>query len=378
MNKKMMNSGFVLLLLACVGTAFAQSGDPMPGKAAATNIRNAQYPRILPDNRVVFRVKAPQAQKVQVDLDKVYDLQKDEQGVWTGTTDPVSGGFHYYSLLVDGLAVADPASETFYGMSRMASGIELPYPGRDYYALNDVPHGDVRMQRYYSTVAGGWKRFFIYAPPGYDTGKDRYPVLYIVHGGGEDERGWATQGLTDLILDNLIAARRAVPMLIVMVDGNSGPNSFEEGYLQQFEHELKQSIIPFVEKRYRVKTGAANRALAGLSLGGIQTLYTGIGNTDLFAYLGVFSSSWILPNQSALAGRQYAYMAANRDRINRDLKRFWISQGGKEDIAYQNNQIMLMKLDELGIRYSYSESPGGHTWPVWRHDLYQFAPLLFR
>jgi len=375
----MMKIRFTLLLLACATTAFAQSADSaLPGKPAPTNMRSAQFPRILPDNRVMFRIEAPQAQKVQIDLGKVYDLKKDSQGVWTVTTDPVSGGFHYYSLLIDGVAVADPASETFYGMSRMASGIELPFAGRDYYALNDVPHGDIRMKRYYSKVAGAWKRFFLYTPPGYDTSKDRYPVLYIVHGGGEDERGWATQGLTDLILDNLIAARRALPMLVVMVDGNAGELSLEEAYLQQFDRELKQSIIPFVEAQYRVKAGAANRALAGLSLGGIQTLYTGVNSTDLFSYLGVFSSSWILPDQAAMAERQYAYMAANREKINRNLKQFWISQGGKEDIAYQNNQAMLARLKQLGIKYSYSESPGGHTWPVWRHDLYQFAPLLFR
>jgi enterochelin esterase-like enzyme len=163
-----------------------------------------------------------------------------------------------------------------------------------------------------------------------------------------------------------------------MVDGNAGELSLEEAYLQQFDRELKQSIIPFVEAQYRVKAGAANRALAGLSLGGIQTLYTGVNSTDLFSYLGVFSSSWILPDQAAMAERQYAYMAANREKINRNLKQFWISQGGKEDIAYQNNQAMLARLKQLGIKYSYSESPGGHTWPVWRHDLYQFAPLLFR
>jgi len=377
MNK--LSKWFALLLCACATTAFAQTGgDAMPGKAAPTNMRNAQYPRILPDNRVAFRVNAPKAQTVQIDLGKVYNLQKDANGVWTGTTDPVSGGFHYYSLLIDGVAVADPASETFYGMSRMASGIEIPFAGRDYYALKDVPHGDIRMKRYFSAVDGAWKRCFIYTPPGYDTARNSYPVLYIVHGGGEDERGWATQGLTDLILDNLIAAKRAVPMLIVMVDGNAGTSGFEEAYLQHFDRELRQGIIPFVEKQYRVKAGAANRALAGLSLGGIQTLYTGLNSTDQFAYLGVFSSSWILPDQAALADRQYANMAANRDKINGNLKQFWISQGGPEDIAYKNNQVMLAKLKELGIRYSYSESPGGHTWPVWRHDLYRFAPLLFR
>lgn len=349
------------------------------GRPAESNIRSARYPQILPDGHAVFRIKAPEAQKVQLDLGKKYDMVKNAEGVWETTTDSLSEGFHYYSLIIDGVAVADPASESFYGMGRMASGFEVPFKGDSYYEIRNVPHGDIRIRNYYSNITNSWRNFYMYTPPGYDenTG-EKYPVLYILHGGGEDQRGWATQGKTDLILDNLIAAKKAVPMIVVMVDGNIPLNGFGEENLKVFEKELKQSVIPFIEKNYRVKTDANSRALAGLSMGGIQTLYSGVKNTNLFSYLGVFSSGWIQPMQKDLADSQYAFMQSNTNEINTNLKQFWISQGGKEDIAWKNCQTMLSKFDEMKIKYTYSEYPGGHSWPVWRNNLYNFAQILFK
>lgn len=351
------------------------------GSPAASNVRNAQYPQILPDNRVIFRVNAPDAQKVQIDLGKKYDLVKDDEGFWTVTTDIIGRGFHYYSLLIDGLAVADPASETFYGMGRMASGIEIPFRDGDFYALKDVPHGDIRIKKYYSPALNSWREMYLYTPPGYDSSGESYPVLYLLHGGGEDQRGWSTQGKADLILDNLIAEGKAEPMLIVMFDGNigsrGGPRAFNGNALRAFENELKNVVIPLVESNYRVKTDPAHRALAGLSMGGLQTLHAGVQNTDMFAHLGVFSSGW-WANNTELSDPEYAYMKENADKINANLKTFWISQGGEEDIAHENNRIMMEKFDELGIKYQYSEYAGGHTWPVWRHDLLGFAQLLFK
>jgi enterochelin esterase-like enzyme len=352
------------------------------GTPAATNVRHAAYPQILPDNRVLFRLKAPAAQRVQVDLGRKYDLAKDASGDWVATTDTISQGFHYYSLLVDGLAVADPASDTFYGMGREASGIEIPSRHGAFYALQDVPHGDVHRVRYYSGVLNTWRQAYVYAPPGYDaSATTAYPVLYLLHGGGEDETGWARQGRADLILDNLLAAKQAKPMLVVMLDGNlPGPGGlagFSEATLQTFEKELKQTVIPFVESHYRVTPGAQNRALAGLSLGGLQTLYAGARNTDLFAYLGVFSSGFFA-NNPQLSDPQYSYLKTNAGIINGNLKQLWLSMGGPEDIAYANNKLMRARFDELGIKYRYSEYPGGHAWPVWRHDLAAFAPLLFK
>ena len=368
----------LFLLFLCICVEAKSQDNSVAGEPAVTNIRGAKYPLILPNHRVVFRIKAPDAQKVQIDLGKKYDLKKGDDGFWTATTDSISEGFHYYSLLIDGIATADPASESFYGMGRMASGIEIPFAGGDYYAEKDVPHGDIRIKKYFSTVTNSWRRVFIYTPPGYDADfNKKYPVLYILHGGGEDERGWASQGKTDLILDNLIAAKKATPMLVVMPDANLGGGFGEEG-LKAFANEIKQSIIPFVEKNYRVQSNAKARALAGLSMGGLNTLYTGIYNSNFFAYLGVFSSGWILPVQETIANAQYEYLKQNSAKINNDLKLFWLSEGGKEDIAYKNGQIMLGKLDDLNIKHVYYEYPGGHTWPVWRNNLYNFAPLLFK
>ncbi|MBL7856305.1 MAG: esterase [Cyclobacteriaceae bacterium] len=351
------------------------------GSAATSNVRSAKYPRILQDGRVIFRIKAPDAQKMQIDLGKKYDMIKGADGFWEVTTEPQSEGFHYYSLLIDGVAVSDPASESYYGMGRMASGIEIPFAGDDYYAVNDVPHGDVRMERYFSSVTNSWRRMYVYTPPGYDVSlNEKFPVLYILHGGGEDERGWSTQGKTDLIMDNLIAEKKAKPMLVVMMDGNFGSGGiagFGEQSLRMFENELKQVVIPFVEKKYRSKTDANNTALAGLSMGGLQTLYAGLKNTDKFAYLGVFSSGW-WANQPNLSNPQYEFMKNNAKTINSNVKSFWVAMGGKEDIAHDNCKIMLEKFDEIGVKYTYSEYAGGHTWPVWRNNLYNFAQVLFK
>ena len=275
------------------------------GAPATTNIRNGAFPQILPDSRVIFSTKAPDAKKVQVDLGKKYDMQKDANGIWKVTTDSISEGFHYYSLLIDGVAVADPASEAFYGMGRMASGIEIPFAGGGYYAARNVPHGDIRIKKYFSRVTNSWRQCYVYTPPAYDSNLTaKYPVLYLLHGGGEDERGWAQQGKTDMILDNLLAAKKATPMIVVMMDGNfggGGSAGFGEQSLKTFENELKQSVIPYIEKNFRVETDAKNRALAGLSMGGLQTLYAGLKNTDMFAYLGVFS--FRLVGQSACSVR---------------------------------------------------------------------------
>jgi enterochelin esterase-like enzyme len=368
-----------LLLLLVSGSLSAQGGrqrideSTLPGRRAELNVRNAMYPRLLPDNRVSFRVSAPEAKSVQVDLGKVYDLTRDDQGVWTGTTEPLTRGFHYYWLVIDGVRVADPASESFYGSGAMTSGMEIPYPQgiTDFY-MQEVPHGDIRQKRYFSTTAGDWRRMFVYTPPGYDTSTESYPVLYIIHGGGEDERGWAQQGRTDIILDNLLAQKKAVPMIVAMIDGNS----------RDFDAELLKDCIPFVEKNFRVKTDAGSRALAGLSMGGIQTLNSGIDHPELFSYLGVFSSGW-WAQPTAFGGgmdseRYYTLLKEKKDYYNRQFKQFWLSMGGKDDIAYNNCQIMMKRFDEIGIKYSYFDAPGGHTWPVWRESLHAFAPLLFR
>ncbi|MDE7346141.1 MAG: esterase [Muribaculaceae bacterium] len=376
--KKIIYPLLIAIAGVCTTSASAQffhqpDESNLDGKRAPLNVRSAQHPRLLPDNRMEFKVKAPDAKKVQIDLGKKYDLTRNADGEWTGTTEPLTPGFHYYFLIIDGVQVADPASESFYGCSMNTSGVEIPYPeGDNRFYVADVPHGDIRMKRFYSTTSGDWRRAYIYCPPGYDESGEKYPVLYLQHGGGEDERGWATQGLTDVIMDNLIAQGKATPMIIVMADGNT----------PDFEKELLNDIIPMTEKNFRVKPGRENRALAGLSMGGIQTLNTGIPNLDKFAYLGVFSSGWFAnPNPFGVnmdSEKYYDMLKANKDSYNDGLKVFWLSMGGKEDIAYENCRVMRDRFDKIGIKYDYFETPGGHTWPVWRESLYNFAPLIFK
>ena len=311
---------------------------------------------------------------MQIDLGKKYDLVRNEKGEWLGTTEPLGPGFHYYFLIVDGVRVADPSSESFYGCSMHTSGIEIPY-AKDVlqYELADVPHGEVRMKRYFSKTANAWRCMFVYTPHCYEKSEKEYPVLYLQHGGGEDERGWVLQGRTDIILDNLIAQQKAVPMVIVMCDGNS----------QDFTAELLNDCIPFVEENYRVKKDRSHRALAGLSMGGIHTLNTVIPHPELFAYVGVFSSGWWakapMPGLMKMdTETYYSLLQEKKDEYNVSFKEFWISMGGKEDIAYENCRIMRERFDKIGIKYTYYETNGGHTWPVWRESLYQFAPLLFK
>lgn len=344
---------------------------------ATTNVPNASFPAIFLDKRVKFRIVAPDAKQVQVDMGKKYDMQRSAEGVWTCITEPQGPGFHYYSILIDGVGVADPASETFYGMGRMAAGIEIPFDGDEFYQVKDVPHGVIRSQRYYSNQTRSWRHMFVYTPPSYDQDNNKkYPVLYIQHGGGEDERGWAQQGRTDVILDNLIAEGKAREMIVVMPNGNVGGMNFGRPLGKDaFSLELLENVIPFVEKNYRTLTGSTNRALAGLSMGGIQTLNTGLPNTDKFAWLGVFSSGWLAQsNNSAM----YDFLAKNKDLIKQNLKSLFLTMGDKEDIAYDNCQRMKMEFDKIGIKYTYYDYPGGHTWPVWRDNLYRFSQVLFK
>lgn len=348
--------------------------EDLPGERSVLNVRRAEYPRVLPGNRAMFKIKAPDAGKVQIDLGKKYDMERNDDGEWTCTTEPLGPGFHYYFLIIDGVSVADPASESFYGCSMMSSSIEIPYPeGVNHFYIADVPHGEIRMKRYFSKTANNWKRMYVYTPPGYDEGNQPYPVLYLQHGGGEDERGWSQQGLTDIIMDNLIAKGEAVPMVIAMLDGNTG----------DFNAELFNECIPFVEKNFKVKTDKENRGLAGLSMGGIQTLNASIVRPEMFSYVGVFSSGWLVrapqgvPTDNS-AEQYYTMLKENKDVYNNGFKQFWLSMGGQEDIAYYNCQIMMKRFDEIGIKYTYYETPGGHTWPVWRESLYRFAPLLFK
>ena len=362
-----------------------------PGEPASTNVRGAKYPRILPDNRVVFRIKAPDAQKVQIDLLKKVDMAKDADGTWEATTDPIVEGFHYYSLLIDGVAVADPASETFYGMGRMASGIEIPEKGVDYSLPKDGPHGQIRQIRYYSGITRSWRRAFVYTPPGYDTNlNEKYPVLYLQHGGGEDETGWPNQGRVDIIMDNLISEGKAKPMLIVMdrgyaVDPAAAPSDRAPGNRRMLQPSNTLSevfikeIIPMIDRDFRTIADRDHRAMAGLSMGGFQAFQITMGNLERFAYVGGFSGAGFMQPGTDLRS-MYNGVWADPDSFNKKAKLVYISIGTAEpERMYQGVQNLHLELEKAGIQHTYYESPGtSHEWLTWRRSLKQFASLLFQ
>jgi enterochelin esterase-like enzyme len=356
------------------------------GTTASTAVPGSRYPQIMPDNSVRFRVRAPEAQKLQIDLGKKYDMVKDTGGYWVLRTEPIPEGFHYYSLLVDGVAVVDPSSQTFYGMSRMASGIDIPDKDQGYYQMRNVPHGQIRSVRYYSNITKAWRKAMVYTPPGYDKNSEvRYPVLYLQHGGGEDESGWPNQGKVDIILDNLIASNNAKPMLVVMEHGiaidpaKPATSGFREQYLSVFPDVVVKELIPMIDTTFRTIPDREHRAMAGLSMGGFQTFQTTLTNLDKFAYIGGFSGAGMMPAGSDIK-TLYNGAFANPEDFNNKVKLVYVSTGLKEPVGmYNTAKNFHDALDKAGIKNTYYESPGtGHEWQTWRRSLRQFAGLLFK
>lgn len=361
------------------------------GVSASTNIPGLKYPLIFPDNRVMFRVKAHDAQRLQIDLAKKYDMKKDTGGYWIVITDPNVEGFHYYSLLIDGVPVADPSSQTFYGMGRMASGIDIPDTGMEYYQAQEVPHGQVRSVNYYSAITKAWRRAMVYTPAGYEeeTTK-RYPVLYLQHGSGEDETGWAAQGKMNFILDNLIAEKKAAPMIVVMdrgyatdparpVAANTAGQRPGGMAGNVFPEVLVNEIIPMTDKKFRTIADREHRAMAGLSMGGFQTFQTTMTNTDKFAYIGGFSGAAFLQPNATITD-MYNGVWADSTAFNRKMKLVYLSIGTTEpERMYTGVKNFHEALSKAGIRHIYYESPGtAHEWQTWRRSLRQFAGLIFR
>ena len=372
---------------------------PSPAGAipATSNISGSEYPRITTDLRVLFRVKAPDAQKIEFDLGKRYAATKDADGNWTATTDPQVPGFHYYFLVIDGVSVNDPGSETFYGTGREASGIEVPEKGVDFYQVKNVPQGEVRERRYFSKTTGQWRRIFVYTPPGYDTSPTtRYPVLYLQHGAGEDERGWGNQGRVGIILDNLMAEGRARPMLVVMENGyarragdtgapagpgrpGGGPPDFSRMF-SALDDVFIKDLIPMVDSTYRTLPDRDHRALAGLSMGGFQAYMIGLSHTDTFASIGGFSGAgggFGGPVDLKTANNG---VMADPDAFNKKMRVIWLGVGTAEPPRlYDSVHGYHMALQQAGIKHVYYESPGtSHEWLTWRRDLHEFAPLLFQ
>ena len=368
------------------------------GKPASTNVPGQEYPRVHSDLRATFRIKAPGAQKVVLAIGKQYPMEDAGEGNWMATTDPLVPGFHYYTVIIDGANVCDPASETFYGMSRQASGIEVPTPGEDFHLPKDVPHGEVRERTYYSKTTGNWRRVFVYTPPDYDKEPAaRYPALYLQHGGGEDERGWPVQGHMSNIMDNLIAEKKARPMIVVMENGYarkpgepqvplrppSGGGSMPPDFSRMFtavEEVFINDLIPMIDKTYRTKADRENRAMAGLSMGGMQTFVIGLKHLETFASLGGFSGAGGgFGGGTFDAKTAHGGVMADAGAFNERVRVLFVSVGTAEGERFYNSvKGYRDALEQAGIKTVYYESPGtSHEWHTWRRSLREFAPLLF-
>lgn len=366
---------------------FRRESFPEGSYSPVTNINRNGYPRVLKDNSVMFRVNAPQAQLVQIDLGgKKYDMQKGEGGSWTVTTSPQVPGYHYYSLVVDGVSVADPASQTFYGCSRWSSAIEIKEAGMDDFEVRDVKHGEVRTVYYFSKVDGAWRPLMVYTPAGYNESNESYPVVYIQHGGGEDHRGWMEQGRTAQIMDNLIAAGKAKPMIVVSSNSNvqSRNGGFGGGYswqgMQTFRSELLENVIPFVEKTYRVKKDRKSRAMCGLSMGGGQSFYIGLRDPEVFANVGVFSTGMFGGIQGASnfdLEKEVPGMLTDTKTFNQQFDVFFVSCG-EQDPRIEYTRNIVKKMRDGGVEVKFNSYPGDHEWQVWRKSLHEFAQYLFK
>ena len=418
--QKRVSIGVFLAVLA-LGASVGQAQAPEGSKPATTNVSGAQYPRVSPDGRATFRIKAPDAQKVQLQpfgnnaapgggnngyngLGKTpFDMTKDSDGFWSVTTPPAVPGFHYYAFLIDGVAVNDPASETFFGGNKETSGIDIPEAGFDVYLPKDVPHGQVRMFWHPSKVTGELRRALVYTPPGYDAHpQQRYPVLYLRHGATEDETGWTKQGSANFILDNLIASGKAKPMIVVMESGYArapgaanapagpgpggpgpgaapgGPGAAPAGP-DLVMKEMIEELIPAIDTNFRTLADREHRAIAGLSMGAGQTLTIGMHNLDKFSAMGMFSRP---PSPNFDTKTAFDGAMADAAAFNKKLHVFWwgvgTAEGGPTGI-FQSVQQTRAALDKAGIKYTYSEYAGlAHEWGSWRKQLSDFAPLLFK
>lgn len=392
-----------LLALTTTGLGFAQTEKSAvieDFKITPTTQQGKQYPQVNSQRRVRAQIKAPGAQRVQLDIGGVkYDLNKDTSGVWTGESAPQDEGFHYYQLNIDGAGVPDPGSLYFYGASRWGSGIEIPSKDQDFFALKNVPHGQLRENYYFSKTSNSVRRVYIYTPPGYEKGNQRYPVLYLQHGMGENETGWGNQGHTNLIMDNLIAEGKSVPFIIVMenssVDlggrprgprpggqqgpaGQQGPGGQQRqgaagnpmggfNFAGQFEKILKEDLIPYIETTFRVYADQKHRAMAGLSMGGMQTKSIVISNPELFSYIGMFSSGTITPEE-----------IKDIESLKKAAKLVFMSFGGREGGAARIGSAA-EEWNKIGIKgVSYISPETAHEWHSWRRSLNEFAPLIFK
>jgi len=367
--------GPVTLLLCAAAYAQPQQPPPTPNSTLKS-------PEVNPNKSVTFRIYAPEAKVVQMRGDWMTDppvqkLTREDNGVWTVTAGPLRPDLYTYFFLVDGVQVLDPKNNLVKtGLSSSSeSMVDIPGDESAFHALRPVPHGSLHVEWYMSKATDGMRRLHVYTPPGYDSGSSRYPVLYLLHGGGDTDAGWTEVGRANFILDNLLAEKKAKPMIIVMPDGHPIKDPAQRSRsLEVFSKDLIGDVLPLIEKKYRTAPGRENRALAGLSMGGMQTLEVGLSNVDKFSYLGVFSAGVRDPAEFEKA---HGDVLSDAKKTNQDLRLFWVAIG-KTDFLYKNNQTLLASLDAHNVRHVYRESDGGHVWWNWRIYLSEFAPQLFR
>jgi enterochelin esterase family protein len=371
------------LLLFAGGLDAAQANKPAQAPPPPPPLVS---PEVHADGSVTFRFRAPNAREVKLALEgaEPVPMQKDEQGVWSATTAPLAPDYYEYSIVADGVRLIDPSNYRLTAnFLAPASVVHVPGPASLPWELNDVPHGEIHHHFYRSAVAGDQRDYFVYTPPGYEaSGKQKYPVLYLLHGFSDDASGWISVGRANVILDNLIAQGKAKPMIVVMPLGYGtmefvrvgwgswGRTDLRDRNFAKFSEALLTEVMPRVESEYRVNRDRNARAIAGLSMGGSESLLTGLNNLDKFAWIGAFSSGGIPEDFQ----KDFPALDA---QANRQIRLLWIACG-TEDRLIGINRNLREWLASKGVQHTDIETPGMHTWMVWRRNLAEFAGLLFR
>lgn len=368
---------FALAVFLSGGVCMAQDKAPADDwKPASSNQPGKDYPKVNSEGRVKFRVVAPEAKSVACTFRDSSEFAKGEDGAWYGYTRPLDEGFHYYALKIDGAEVPDPNSMMFFGAMRWGSAVEVPAHDQDFYALKNVPHGQLREIFFYSKSTGTPRRAFVYTPPGYDRNSDqRYPVLYLQHGWGENEYGWGVQGRTAWIMDNLIAENKARPFIIVMTYGmtnDTRPGGLRNFDIAPFETVLVSELIPYIDANFRTLADQPHRAMAGLSMGGMETKMITLRNLDKFSQIGLFSGGSIsMDDVNKTSG------------FKEKVKLVFVSYGSRElegDRSRRGDPKADMEaLKQAGLNSHFYVSPNtAHEWQSWRRSLREIAPLLFK
>ena len=370
--KKIIIALAAMLCLTSVSNAQGWFRQPTPNDTLRSTV-------VLPDNSVVFQIYAPKAESVAVagDLpwDKPVQFAKEENGVWKGRLASMVEGVYRYRFIVDGVSVYDPKAPT---ASETSALLTVDPQGDEFFAMKNVPHGAVAERYYWSEALGTMRRLHVWTPAGYEKSTAKLPVLYLVHGGGDNDLSWPTVGAAGLILDNLMAEGKMVPMVVVMPNGTiEMPDGNFQGEVPIFAKDMTTSIIPFIESNYRVYTDQANRAMAGLSMGGMETLETTLNNPELFSYVWVLSASFA-PGNKEVYEYERGRLKREADRYNSNFKQLVFTQGGPSDIAYNNCKETLALFDAAGIRYEYKDVSGGHSWEAWRQNLHDLAQRIFK